>query len=156
MAARHSLPLFLYGGHAGVAAEAARRLLARFPTLKIAGTRHGYGNPSEDGAAIRASGARIVFVCLGSPKQELFMAKHLPRSMLAIGLGGALNVYAGSLPRAPRAVRALGAEWAYRILLEPRRLKDLPELLSFYMHVPTLLVKETESRRFARFQIGRN
>ena len=82
------------------------------------------------------------------------MAKHLPRSVLSIGLGGALNVYAGSLPRAPRAVRAVGAEWAYRILLEPRRLQDVPALLSYYMHMPMLLVKQTSATHRARGKLG--
>ena len=155
-AARRGEALFLYGGHAGVAARAALYLRGRFPALLIAGVRHGYGNPAEDAAAISASGAGVVFVCLGSPLQELFMAKHLPRSVLSVGLGGSLDVYAGILPRAPQAYRAVGAEWAYRMMLEPRRLRELPTLLSFYAHLPSLLVKQTVAPPAAPLKIGRN
>ena len=70
-----------------------------------------------------ASGAGIVFVCLGCPKQERWMAAHQGKiNAVMIGLGGAFPVYAGIHKRAPKVLRDSGLEWAYRLVQEPKRL----------------------------------
>ena len=97
--------LFLLGAKPGVAEEAARRLTVQYPGLRIAGTHDGY---FQDDApvieAIRRSGAEAVFVCLGAPKQELWMAKNgaATGARLLCGLGGSLDIFAGNVERAPQ------------------------------------------------------
>ena len=97
--------LYLLGAKPGVADLAAERLQKQYPRLKIAGTHDGYFK--EDAPvveAIRESGADCVFVCLGAPKQELWMARNGPATgaHLLCGLGGSLDVFAGTVERAPK------------------------------------------------------
>ena len=116
--------LYLLGAKPGVAEQAAARLKAQYPGLKIAGTHDGYFK--EDAPvveAIRESGADCVFVCLGAPKQELFMKNHLDELhiKLMIGLGGSLDSFAGTVKRAPKWMIRCNLEWLYRLIKEPKR-----------------------------------
>lgn len=125
-AASEMLPVYFLGGEEGVAADAAAILEVRFPGLKIAGTRSGYFTPEETPAiveAIRASGAKLLFVGMGSPSQEFWLAGHLRESGCGagIGVGGSFDVIGGRIARAPQLVRRLGLEWLYRLVTEPRR-----------------------------------
>ncbi len=137
LCAQIGAPLFLYGGRRGVAKRAASRLFARYPGLRIAGTMHGYGNDPEAVAeTIRKSGARAVFVCLGSPAQERFIDRYGDRTgaSLLAGLGGSLDVYAGDIKRAPQAWIDARAEWLWRLMDDPRRLfgmATIPLYLTF-------------------------
>ena len=136
--AGEGLSLFLLGAKPGVAEEAARRLTAQYPGLRIAGTHDGYFR--EDGPvieAIRESGADVVFVCLGAPKQELWMAKNgaATGARLLCGLGGSLDVFAGQVERAPRFFREHGLEWFYRLCKDPRRIDRMMKLPLFLVHV---------------------
>ena len=136
--AGEGLSLFLLGAKPGVAEEAARRLTAQYPGLRIAGTHDGYFR--EDGPvieAIRESGADVVFVCLGAPKQELWMAKNgaATGARLLCGLGGSLDVFAGQVERAPRFFREHGLEWFYRLCKDPRRIGRMMKLPLFLVHV---------------------
>jgi N-acetylglucosaminyldiphosphoundecaprenol N-acetyl-beta-D-mannosaminyltransferase len=117
---------FLYGARPGVAEAAAERLKGHYPGLIIAGTAHGY--QTENGEkkvieAIRAARPHVLLVALGSPRQELWIARHNPKLgvPVAIGVGGSLDVLAGRVRRAPQWVRRLGLEWLYRLVREPRR-----------------------------------
>jgi N-acetylglucosaminyldiphosphoundecaprenol N-acetyl-beta-D-mannosaminyltransferase len=126
LAARAGLPVYFLGGAAGVAADAAAVLEARFPGLRVAGTHDGYFTEDRnDGVveAIRSSGARLLFAGLGSPRQELWLAGHLRATGcgVAIGVGGSFDVFAGRVERAPQAFQRLGLEWLYRLIREPRR-----------------------------------
>jgi N-acetylglucosaminyldiphosphoundecaprenol N-acetyl-beta-D-mannosaminyltransferase len=126
MATAAGIPVYLLGGAQGVAADAAAILQARHPGLRVVGTRSGYFAPGEAAGvadAIAASGARLLFAGLGSPRQEYWLAEHLARSGCGagIGVGGSFDVIAGRIARAPRAVRRLGLEWLYRLIKEPRR-----------------------------------
>lgn len=123
--------LFLLGAKPGVAELAADRLTARYPGLMICGTRDGYFR--EDGPvaeAIRAAGADVVFVCLGAPKQEKWIAANgwATGAGLLVGLGGALDVFAGKAKRAPQAFQRLGLEWFYRLCREPSRIGRMAKL----------------------------
>ena len=134
--------LYLLGAKPGVAEAAAERLQAQYPGLKIAGTHDGYFK--EDAPvveAIRESGADCVFVCLGAPKQELWMARwgQHTGAKLAIGLGGCLDVFAGNVERAPERWQKLGLEWAYRLKKEPKRIGRMAKL-------PLVLVKAAGQR----------
>ena len=107
------------------------KLAQAHPGLRIAGTHDGYFH--EDAPVveeIRQSGADAVFVCLGAPKQEKWMARWGARTgaKLAIGLGGALDVFAGNVDRAPEKWRRMGLEWAYRLSREPTRIGRMAKL----------------------------
>jgi N-acetylglucosaminyldiphosphoundecaprenol N-acetyl-beta-D-mannosaminyltransferase len=127
-AATEGLPVYLFGGADGVAADAAAILECSFPGLIIAGTRSGFFASEEEptiAEAIRRSGARIVFVGLGSPRQEMWLARNLRASGagVGIGIGGSFDVISGRVKRAPMIWRRLGIEWLYRLIREPQRLR---------------------------------
>ena len=129
--------LFLLGARPGYAQQAAENLARRYPGLQIAGTHDGYFQ--EDGPVveeIRASGAQAVFVCLGAPKQELWMVKNGPATGagLLVGLGGCLDVFSGNVRRAPVLFQKLGLEWLYRLCREPRRIGRMVKLPLFLVH----------------------
>lgn len=130
--------LYLLGAKPGVAEQAAARLKAQYPGLKIAGTHDGYFK--EDAPvveAIRESGADCVFVCLGAPKQELWMEKNGPATgaRLLCGLGGSMDVFAGTVERAPKFWSDHGLEWFYRLCKEPKRVGRMLRLPLFLVHV---------------------
>lgn len=122
LCAREKIPVFLLGGKEGVAEQAKDRLCRMHKRLPIVGTSHGYFSqtdiPSLRGA-IRRSGARVVFVCLGSPLQEKWIIENrsaLPEVKLFLPLGGSLDVYAGKSRRAPCLFQKIGMEWLFRLL----------------------------------------
>lgn len=123
--------LFLLGSKPGVAEMAAAALRERHPGLAICGTHDGYFK--EDApviAAIRESGADAALVCLGAPKQELWMAQNGPATgvKFMVGLGGALDVFAGVVERAPESWQKVGMEWLYRLVKDPKRIKRMARL----------------------------
>jgi N-acetylglucosaminyldiphosphoundecaprenol N-acetyl-beta-D-mannosaminyltransferase len=122
-----NLSVYLMGGKPGVAEGAASWITERYPTLRIAGTHHGYFRPEEEASVIRdirSSGANILLVSLGTPRQDQWIAQHKHEfgAKVGIGVGGLLDFYSGRIPRAPVWVRELGMEWFYRFLQEPRRM----------------------------------
>jgi N-acetylglucosaminyldiphosphoundecaprenol N-acetyl-beta-D-mannosaminyltransferase len=127
-AAQEDLGVFLFGGSDGVAADAAAILEVRFPGLRVAGTRNGFFTAEDEPAIveqIRASGAALLFVGLGSPRQEVWLANHLAATGCGagIGVGGSFDVVSGRVKRAPIVWRRLGLEWFYRLAREPRRFR---------------------------------
>ena len=136
--AKSGKTLYLLGAKPGVAEQAAEKLKGNFPGLNIVGTHDGYFK--EDGPIvedIRASGADVVFVCLGAPKQEFWMVKNGPASgaHLMCGLGGSLDVFAGVVERAPKFWCDHGLEWFYRLCKEPKRIGRMMKLPLFLVHV---------------------
>lgn len=136
LAAVEKFPVFLYGGLPGRAQEAAQNLQKLNPGLIIAGTQDGYHDKSEDSRIakeIAQSGARILFVGLGQPKQEKWIHAHRAdlQGILSVGVGGSLDVFAERLKRAPAIYQKLGLEWLYRLIQEPGRFKKDIELASF-------------------------
>lgn len=121
--------IFLYGSTPATLDALQSRLLARYPGLRIAGA---YSppfralTPEEDAAIVRqinASGAGTVWVSLGCPKQELWMASHRGRvNAVMVGVGAAFDFHAATIARAPLWMRDHGLEWLHRLLSEPRRL----------------------------------
>jgi len=129
-------PVFLLGGASGVAESAGAALRRRHPDLRVAGSHHGYFTDDESKsicALIRDSGARIVFVGLGFPRQEHWIRENVGRlgAVVCMGVGGSFDVISGRLPRAPAAVRKAGLEWLYRLVREPRRLRRQLALPAF-------------------------
>ena len=137
--AQEKMRLFLLGAKPGVAEKAAENLRKRYPGLTITGTKDGYfKNDSEAVAAVNAAGgADVMFVCLGAPKQEIFMDKHQQELnvTLCCGLGGSLDVFAGTVQRAPDLFIKLGLEWFYRLLKEPKRIGRMMRLPLFILLV---------------------
>lgn len=118
--------LFMLGGKPGVAEKAKENLLKKYPGLNIAGYRNGYFKPEEEREIveeINKSGADLLFVCLGAPKQEKWLAKHgsALKARVAMGIGGSLDVFAGTAERAPKFYCDHGLEWFYRLMKEPSR-----------------------------------
>lgn len=136
--AGEKLSLFLLGAKPGVAEQAAEKLAEQYPGLKIAGTHDGYFKEDDPVVeAIRESGADCVFVCLGAPKQEFWMRKNgsATGAKLLCGLGGSLDVFAGTVERAPKFFREHGLEWFYRLCKEPKRIGRMMKLPLFLIHV---------------------
>ena len=140
LAAADSTPVYFLGGKPGVADQAAARLKESLPGLNVVGTHDGYfrktGEENEAVlAAIRESGAKILFVCIGFPAQEKWIDANraaLPEVKVLLGLGGSLDIYAGTAKRAPKIFIKLGLEWFYRLLREPKRIGRMMALPRFY------------------------
>ncbi|MGG0670214.1 WecB/TagA/CpsF family glycosyltransferase [Lederbergia citrisecunda] len=134
-AARRSKSIFLYGAKPGVAEAAAAKLIETYPDLKVVGTQDGYEkDTSKVINKINEAKPDILFVAMGSPKQELWIEEHRENlhPILYQGVGGSFDVLAGNIKRAPAAFQKAGAEWLYRLLLEPSRIKrqmNLPKFL---------------------------
>lgn len=137
-ASREGYRVFLLGGKEGVAEQAAARLQERFPGLSIVGTEHGYFvDDTGPLAALAAANPQILLVGMGVPRQERWMAKHAGRAGIPvmIGVGGALDIFAGSSIRASNRWQRLGLEWLYRILHQPRRSGAVWTILRFIVQV---------------------
>jgi N-acetylglucosaminyldiphosphoundecaprenol N-acetyl-beta-D-mannosaminyltransferase len=128
-AAVENLPIFFYGSTDDVLQLTIDKCNVLYPSLQIAGT---YSPPFRELTEVEetnivrmisASGAKMVFVALGCPKQEIWISRmrgRIPAVLLAIG--GALPVFAGEISRSPRWMQKAGLEWFHRLLKEPRRL----------------------------------
>lgn len=128
-AARYGQPIYLYGGTETMLETMAANLQQRFPGLPIAGYHappFRRLSPAEEAAdleRIRLSGARVVFVGLGCPKQEQWMHRQRGRlPVVMIGVGAAFSFFSGEVSQSPRWMMNLGLEWLYRLIQEPRRL----------------------------------
>jgi exopolysaccharide biosynthesis WecB/TagA/CpsF family protein len=128
-AAERDLPVYLYGSRPEVVSKLEVALRQRYPRLKIAGScpsqfrRLTQEEDSEVMRRIQDSGARIVFVGLGCPRQEVWVYEHrnaLPMPLIAVG--AAFDFHAGTLPQAPAWMQRVGLEWLFRLICEPRRL----------------------------------
>lgn len=137
-AAEEGHGVFFYGAKEEVVSEAKRKLEERFPTLNIAGYENGY---TKDNQAlvdkINASGAKLLFVALGSPKQELWIKENMKHLNVKVfqGVGGSFDVFSGRTKRAPEFYRRFGLEWLYRLIKEPKRIKRQMNLPKFLIRV---------------------
>jgi len=128
-AARENMPVGFYGSSPEVLRSLTARMQTRFPGLKIV---YSFSPPfremslEEDGRVIEnisASGARILFVGLGCPKQEKWMAEHCGKiKVVMLGVGAAFDFHAGVKSQSPTWMQNFGLEWLYRLATEPRRL----------------------------------
>jgi N-acetylglucosaminyldiphosphoundecaprenol N-acetyl-beta-D-mannosaminyltransferase len=130
LAGRRGFRVFLLGGAEGIAEQAARNLVARYPGLQLAGTLappfRGL-SPEEQAeliAQVRAARPDLLLVAFGQPKGERWLAEHLEALGVPVGVqvGAALDFVAGKVARAPRWLQKIGLEWTYRLALEPARL----------------------------------
>lgn len=123
--AQEQWKIFLLGASPESNAGARSRLLREHPGVRIVGSRDGYFKDSNEVvAAINESGADMLFVAMGSPRQELWIDEHLPKLHVrfCMGVGGSFDVLSGAARRAPVICQKTGTEWLYRVLLQPSRL----------------------------------
>jgi len=127
LSARKGYKVFLLGGEDKVNEKAAIALAEQYKGLRIAGRHSGYFKDSEIGRIIEdinTSKAQVLFVALGSPKQELWMRQHLKDTSVkvCVGVGGTFDVLAGKVKRAPSVFRRIHLEWLYRLISKPSRI----------------------------------
>lgn len=126
LAQRRGWPVYLLGARHDVLEQVLVRVRREYPELVIAGSRDGYFDPSDTAVAdaIAATGARLLFVGMPSPRKERWLAEHLERTgvTFAMGVGGTFDIWAGVSRRAPEWAQRAGLEWLYRFAQEPRRM----------------------------------
>lgn len=132
--------LFLFGGKPGVAELAKENMKKDYPELNIVGTRNGYFSEEENDDIIdeiNSSGADLLFVCLGAPRQEKWIHENKDKLnvKVAMGVGGSIDVFAGTVQRAPDFFCKTGLEWFYRLMKEPWRAKRMMDLPKFAITV---------------------
>lgn len=136
-AAERGLRVFLLGARPGVAERAAAELVRSYPGLMVVGTQHGY---TTDDVAVRAAineaAPDLLFVGLGSPRQEHWIAANAPALCARVvqGVGGSIDVLAGDVRRAPALWQRARLEWLYRLAQNPRRLRRQLRIASFVLH----------------------
>lgn len=136
--AQNGYSVFFLGSKPGIAEAAAARMEEKYPGLRIAGTHDGYFSDNDEIVSlIKAAEPDMLFVCLGAPKQELWMHEYAAATgaKLVCGLGGSLDIFAGVSQRAPDIWIRLGLEWAYRLFKEPWRIKRQKNLPRFLVYV---------------------
>ena len=134
-AGREGTPVFLLGGKPDVLEETEDKLRKQWQ-VNIVGSQDGYFRAEDKQALferIRASGAKIVTVAMGSPRQEILMrdCREVYANALYMGVGGTYDVFTGYVKRAPEIWQRLGLEWLYRLLSQPSRLTRQLRLLRY-------------------------
>lgn len=135
LAAKEGFKVFLYGGKEEVVQKAKENLLETYEGLQIVGIQNGYDTPENLVDIINASGAQILFIAMGSPKQELWIEenqKHLKVNIMQ-GVGGSFDVLGGFVKRAPVWMQNHGLEWLHRLVVNPSRILRQMNLVRFYL-----------------------
>lgn len=148
MATEKRIPLYCLGAAPGVAAKAVEKLKQEYGDVPVVGIHDGYFDDIEEEKIIREieeSGAKIVFVALGVPRQEIWIAEHLRHlsGVVGIGLGGSFDVISGNLVRAPKWMQEARLEWLYRLCKQPSRVGRMMAIPKFMMAVK----KDLKARR---------
>ncbi len=129
--------VFFLGAAPEVAAEAALKLMEKYPGTKIVGTHHGFVNGTTEEQQvvdlIKESGAQILFVAMGMPRQERFIMKYqkLAGVNVAVGVGGSFDVFSGRVKRAPFLMQKMHLEWLWRLLQNPTKIQKVKQLPRF-------------------------
>lgn len=142
-----SCPVFFYGGAPGVVEQAAKIWQQQLPELAIAGVQHGYLSPEAEPAfkeSLKQKQPRLVFVGLGVPRQELWIAqnRYLCPEATWIGVGGSFDIWAGIKSRAPRWLGDNHLEWLYRLYQEPWRWRRMMALPQFALKAIAVRLKQ--------------
>ena len=127
VASKMQIPIYCLGAAPGVAKQAVDNLQHAMGPINLVGIHDGFFDEEEEKRIvedIKTSGAKLVFVALGVPKQEQWIAEKLTSldGVVAIGIGGSFDVLAGNIPRAPHWMQRNRLEWLYRLYLEPKRI----------------------------------
>lgn len=153
LSARKEYKIFIYGAKEDVNKTAVGVLRKRCPGLVIAGRSNGYVNKEDMEDLIRrinTSGAEILFLALGSPKQEKWFATHkesLENVRVCQGIGGTLDTIAGNVKRAPRIWCRCYVEWLYRLISDPKRIRRQKAIPVFAAMVVMSKLKQLVSLR---------
>lgn len=126
--------IFMYGAKEEVISKAKEKLEEKYPNIKIVGTINGYEKDNKKIIdKINKSKADIIFVALGSPKQELWITENMDKLCVKVyqGVGGSFDVFSGNIKRAPIWMQNVGLEWFYRLLKEPKRIFRQAKLVKF-------------------------
>lgn len=139
--------IYLFGGKPNVAESAAKHICEKYPNLKVVGMQDGYYDKTKELKIlddINEKKPDILFVALGAPKQETWIHGHkkLINASVAMGVGGALDVWAGTVKRAPVFFQKTGLEWFYRVIKQPTRVMRMLSLPKFMIKV--LLTRHIE------------
>ena len=138
LSAEEGWKVFLLGASPHSNATASRELVKTYPALKVVGRQDGYFKDSSAVVdQINRSKADLLFVAMGTPRQELWIAEQMPRlrTSFCMGVGGSLDVISGAGKRAPALFRKTGTEWLFRLLAEPSRLRRQMVLPLFTMEI---------------------
>ena len=130
--------VYLFGGKPGVADMAAEKISSDYPGIKIAGTDNGYFNDdTEIIGRINNAKPDFLLVCLGAPKQEIWISDNFENlnAGILIGAGGSIDVLSGQTKRAPKIFIKLNCEWLYRLLKEPKRIGRMAKIPVFLLKV---------------------
>ena len=135
-----SRSLYFFGGKPGVAELAIKNLTKKYPNLSVCGFSDGYFDAEKEQAIIsdiKEKKPDILFVCLGAPKQEKWIAAHKDElgAKVLLGVGGSLDVWAGTVERAPEKYQKAGLEWFYRLMKQPSRFFRMMALPKFGLTV---------------------
>lgn len=126
--------IFMYGAKEETIKKAKENLEIKFPNIQIVGTINGYEKDNDKIiSSINKSKADIVFVALGSPKQEYWITENMDKVSAKIfqGVGGSFDVFSGNIKRAPKWMQKIGLEWLYRLIKEPKRIFRQIKLVKF-------------------------
>lgn len=140
--------VFILGGKPGVADRAAENILEEYPSLRIKGTQDGYFTEEDELKVIdKINDARpdVLFVALGAPRQEKWISKHkkILNVKVAMGVGGGVDVWAGTAKRAPKFFQDIGMEWFYRLVKNPSRIGRM-------MAIPKFMLKVMIDKEFSK------
>ena len=140
LAAKKGYTAFFFGGSPGIAEAAKAKAESLYPGVKVAGCRNGYFTEAEEPEiikAINASGADMLFVALGAPKQEKWLLQYRRqlRPHILMGIGGSFDVLAGKMERAPKWMQDASLEWAFRLYKQPGRFMRMLALPKFVLKV---------------------
>lgn len=138
--AKDKWKIYILGSAPGVSATAAVNIRDKFPGCNIVGTHHGYFNAKEEKqilAELEQLKPDVLFVALGAPKQEYWIADHLAELGIPVGMGigGSMDVLSGNVKRAPKWMQKMSLEWLYRLLIQPTRFKRVLALPKFMLAV---------------------
>ena len=132
-------PVFFLGAAGDTSRRCAEAMQRKFPGLVVAGARDGYFDVRDKMIPdlIARTGAKVLLVAMGQPRQEKWVTLHRERlgAILCVGVGGAFDVFAGNLERAPKWMQKIGLEWLYRMLQEPSRWKKNLRLITFMLRI---------------------
>ena len=140
--------IFMYGAKKEIVETAKEKITEKYPNINIVGTMDGYEkDQNKIIKKINASKADIIFVALGSPKQELWITGNMDKLCPKIyqGVGGSFDVFSGNIKRAPKWMQNHGLEWLYRLIKEPKRIGRQLKLVKFIMLI--LFSKKKEKKK---------
>ena len=137
---KRPIKFFLFGGKPGIPERANANVICDYPGAEIVGTRNGYFSQEDESEIINQinnSGADVLFVCLGAPKQEQWIHQHKDQLKVKVcmGLGGTIDILAENVKLAPDFFRNHGLEWLYRLYKEPWRFKRMLRLPKFILYI---------------------